>query len=92
MPNLKVFFSRHADSLTLDPYVIDQWQPGDIVVFGANAHIAIVSDKRNKKGIPYIIHNAGQPVREEDSLIRGYNSQKITGHYRFAYTEAVYAG
>lgn len=76
--NLKVFFERHAISLTLDPYDIKKWQPGDIVTYGTS-HIAIVSDKRNKNGLPYIIHNSGQLNREEDALAR----QEISGHFRF---------
>lgn len=75
--NLKVFFERNAESLTLDPYEIEEWHPGDIVVF-EKSHIAIVSDKRNEDGVAYIIHNAGQPNREEDALTR----QVIVGHYR----------
>lgn len=41
--------------------------------------IGIVSDKRNSKGIAYIIHNEGQFNREEDYLKRA----QVTGHYRF---------
>jgi uncharacterized protein YijF (DUF1287 family) len=83
VPNLKVFFDNNASSYTLDPYEIAEWQPGDIVIFGNNKHIGIISDKRNSDGIPYLIHNAGQPVREEDGLIRWYKAQGITGHYRY---------
>lgn len=78
VPNLIVFFERHALSLTLDPTDFAAWQPGDIVTYGDN-HIAIVSDKRNRRGIPYIIHNGGQPNREEDALTRS----QISGHFRF---------
>ncbi len=78
VPNLKVFFERNAVSLTLDTHEIAQWQPGDIVVYGTR-HIAIISDKRNRKGEPYIIHNAGGPFREEDHLHWG----EISGHFRF---------
>lgn len=78
VPNLKVFFERHAVSLTLDTSKIEEWQPGDIVTYGEK-HIAIVSDRRNKNGVPYIIHNAGQPRREEDALER----EDISGHFRF---------
>ena len=82
VPNLKVFFERHAVSYSLDPTKIMEWQPGDIVIFG-NDHIAIVSDKRNRDGITYIIHNRNQPNREEDALV-SYNKYKaISGHYRF---------
>jgi len=80
--NLKVFFQRHATSLTLDPADIAQWQPGDIVTYDCS-HIAIVSDKRDSKGQVYIIHNEGQPVKEEDALTR----HTIDGHFRFDYKE-----
>ena len=84
VPNLKVFFDNNAVSYTLDPYEIEQWQPGDIVIFGENyKHIGIISDKRNSRGIPFLIHNAGQPVREEDALITWHKFQGVTGHYRF---------
>lgn len=82
--NLKVFFDKYAIHLTLDPYKIEEWQPGDIVVFGKNYnHIGIISDKRNKDGIPYLIHNAGQYHREEDALIRWQKRNTITSHYRW---------
>lgn len=57
VPNLKVYFERNAINLTKDLSKIEEWQPGDIVVFGTS-HIGIISDKRNKKGIPYLIHNS----------------------------------
>lgn len=81
VPNLKKYFQRHANSLTNDISEIKEWQPGDIVVFGTS-HIGIISDKRNKKGIPYLIHNASQPLREEDALEQWDQYEKITGHYR----------
>lgn len=77
--NLRVFFEKYAVSLTLDTQDIDEWQAGDIVIFGNNKHIGIVSDKRNSDGQTYIIHNGGQPIREEDYFKR----EKPTGHYRF---------
>jgi len=77
--NLKVFFAKYAVSLTTDIDATEEWQPGDIVIFGNNTHIGIVSDKRNEKGRPYIIHNGGQKNREEDYLGKEYASF----HYRF---------
>ena len=77
--NLRVFFEKYGQKLTLDTTDIEQWQPGDIVLFGNDKHIGIVSDKRNIKGQTYIIHNGGQPNREEDYFKRG----EVTGHYRF---------
>lgn len=79
--NLHVFFKAYGESLTLDPDEIEEWQPGDIVVFGKDKHIGIVSDLRNSKGHPYIIHNGGQPKREEDYFAR--TTLEIVGHYRF---------
>ena len=82
--NLKVFFDRHAKILTNNIDKISEWQPGDIVIFGKNySHIGIISDKRNRKGIPYLIHNSGQPNREEDILEILILFEPITGHYRF---------
>lgn len=81
VPNLKVYFERNQITLTTDLSKIEQWQPGDIVVFGTS-HIGIISDKRNKKGIPYLLHNGGQPIREEDGLELYSKYEPITGHYR----------
>lgn len=81
VPNLKVYFERNQISLTTDLFKIEEWQQGDIVVFG-NSHIGIISDKRNKKGIPYLLHNAGQLLREEDVLEIYNKYNPITGHYR----------
>ena len=76
---LKVYFKNTAQSLTTDIYDIESWHGGDIVIF--KKHIGIVSDKRNKKGIPFVIHHANpfQADYEEDILeIWG----KVEGHYR----------
>lgn len=81
VPNLKVYFERNQISLTTDLSKIEEWQQGDIVVFG-DSHIGIISDKRNKKGIPYLLHNAGQLLREEDVLEIYNKYNPITGHYR----------
>ena len=77
--NLRVFFDKYALSISTDITHIEEWQPGDIVIFGDDKHIGIVSDKRNNKGQPYIIHNYGQPKREQDFL----KHSNVTGHYRF---------
>lgn len=77
--NLHVFFEAHALSLTTDTKDIEAWQPGDIIIFGDDDHIGIVSDRRNRQGRPYIIHNGGQIRREEDFLKRA----TVKAHYRF---------
>lgn len=80
VPNLQVYFSRHATSLTTSLDDIDQWQGGDIVIFDDN-HIGIVSDRRNREGVPYLIHHANPLQRHyEENVLQAYNN--ITGHYR----------
>lgn len=77
--NLSVFFKKYATSLTTDPDDYKEWQPGDIVIFGDDKHIGIISDRRNKYGVPYVIHNNGPHTKEEDYLTKS----RISGHYRF---------
>ncbi len=85
--NLKVFFDRHLQKLTLNIYELDQWLPGDIVVFYPNYHhIGIISDQRDFIGVPYLIHNTGQKDREEDIMVYATYHATITGHYRWIYT------
>ena len=82
--NLKVYLDRHAQALTVDLTDIAAWQPGDIVTFdGGTTHIGVVSDKRNRDGVPWLIHNSGQPNREEDALEKLAAFKEITGHYRW---------
>lgn len=81
--NLYVFFHKYAESLTLDISKIEEWQPGDIVVFGSMKHIGIISDKRNKNSEPFLIHNSGQPFREENVLRKLAKKDGITGHFRW---------
>ena len=72
LQNLKVYFKSTSIELTTDVYDIEEWQGGDIVVF--KKHIGIISDKRNKSGIPFVIHHANpyQIRYEEDILCRFY--------------------
>lgn len=78
--NLSIFFKTYAQSLTTDITDISQWQPGDIVIFGDDVHIGIISDYRNADGVAFVLHNGGSnPDREEDAL----SHDVVTGHYRF---------
>ena len=79
--NLKVYFAYNAVSLTTDPGDIGQWQGGDIVIF--DAHIGVVSDRRNRNGVPYVIHHNGpwQRAYEQDILEK---RKDIAGHYRMS--------
>lgn len=76
--NLQVYFDRHAQRLSPNLNDIYEWQGGDIVIY--QDHIGIVSDHRNRQGVPFLIHHYSplQVSYEEDAL----GSQKILGHYR----------
>ena len=68
-------------SLTTDINDISEWQGGDIVVF--KKHIGIVSDKRNKDGIPFVIHHANPlQLNYEEDILKGRTD--IVGHYRIS--------
>lgn len=79
--NLKIYFENNSISLTTDLSKIEQWQGGDIVVF--KKHIGIISDNRNKEGIPFVIHHANpfQINYEEDILSI---KSDIVGHFRIS--------
>lgn len=86
--NQDTFLKNNCTSLTteLNEDNIDnlkEWQPGDIVVFiEGYEHIAIISDKRDEDGIPYVIHNS-HPSASEVRLSWFHNP--IHGHYRWNY-------
>lgn len=92
VPNLEVFFKNHSISLTKEIIAWDinnlsNWQAWDIVIFWKpKDHIAIVSDKRNKDWVPYIIHNSAPFPREDDWLIYwNENISPIIWHFRWKY-------
>jgi len=46
-------------------------------------HIGVISDKRNKKGIPYVIHHANpMQINYEEDILEVYGEENIIGHYR----------
>ena len=77
--NLKVYFDHTAQILTTDVKNFEDWQGGDIIVF--RNHIGIVSDRRNERGVPYVIHHDSpwQLAYEQDILEK---RNDIVGHYR----------
>jgi len=86
--NQDVFFKKNCILLTTelkegDINNLKEWQPGDIIVFiEGYEHIGIISDKRDEKGIPYVIHNS-HPFASEVKLSWFHNP--IHGHYRWKY-------
>ena len=67
------FFLKYAKILTTDIDHIEEWQPGDIVFFDDKS--GIISDKRNKNGVAFVICDEG----EKDLL----SDAKILFHFRF---------
>lgn len=82
VPNLQTFFTRHGHKLAVTKRAED-YQPGDIVTWRLSnglPHIGLVSDRRNREGVPLILHNIGAGTQEQDLLF----AFQITGHYRYA--------
>jgi len=81
--NLNIYFKHTAISLTTDLSKIEEWQGGDIVVF--KNHIGVISDKRNKKGVPFLFHHANPTqINYEEDILEYYNEDYIIGHYRIS--------
>lgn len=79
--NLKIFFAHTAIDLTTEVEAIGEWQGGDIVLF--ENHIGIVSDRRNKNGVPYVIHhNSPMQASYEQDILESRSD--IVGHYRIS--------
>ncbi len=80
--NLNIYLKNNHISLTTDLSKIEEWQGGDIVVF--NKHIGVVSDKRNRNGVPFLIDHANpMQTRYEEDVLELY-SKDIIGHYRIS--------
>ena len=79
--NLEIYFKRHAISLTTDLKDYKEFQGGDILIF--EGHIGMVSNKRNKNGTPFLIHN-GSPfqIGYEQDILEDY--MPIKAHYRIS--------
>ena len=85
--NLVVFFKKFGKSLSVktDKENLKDWKAGDLVIYnllGNPWHCAIISDKINKEGIPYIIDNFPSPgYTSETHLLSDYSD--ISGHFRY---------
>lgn len=83
VPNLMIFFGRKHVRLDLPDVVAEgDFKPGDMVTCTVPPnlpHVMIVSDKKNSRGLPLVIHHIGGGAREEDRL----GSFPLTGHFRW---------
>jgi len=82
VPNQMVWMKRFAQSLPrqVSTKTLESWQAGDIVYWkfeNGLDHCGVLSDNRNARGMPLVIHNLGGGV-EQDVL----TTWKITGHFR----------
>ena len=73
----KSFINSNALKVDVDFDKIELFQPGDFVFLQDG--IGVLSDKRNKDGISFIVMINDGKVVEEDCL----EDLKISGHYRF---------
>ena len=81
--NLDVYFKNNSITLTTDLSSIEEWQGGDIIVF--KDHIGIISDKRNRNGVPFLIHHANPiQINYEEDVLELYDKDYIIGHYRIS--------
>ena len=78
--NLRKYFERKRYTIAVTKRKED-YLAGDLVTCTVppnRPHIMIVSDKKTKEGVPWVIHNIGAGTQEEDRLFEF----PITGHYR----------
>jgi uncharacterized protein len=88
-PNLAAYFRRHIETLpiTLEkPSLNSNWLPGDVIFYvypGASHpwHVAIVSDKRDADGMPFII-DAFPPATSESHRLDEF--APIHSHFRLS--------
>ena len=80
--NLLIYFQNNSINLTTNINDIKDWQGGDVVVF--STHIGIVSNKRNKNGIPYVIHHERPYQEEYEEDILNSRKSDIKGHFRIS--------
>lgn len=78
--NLIVYFDRHAQSLTTDTNDVASWQPGDIVVW--KEHVAVISDRRNAQGLPYVLHHEGRGILSRYEADAFKQRGQVWRHYR----------
>lgn len=80
--NLLIYFRRTAIELTTDLDEKEEWQGGDIVIFPG--HIGVVSDRRNKKGIPLLIHHGSTVQLDYEQDILEVRESEIIAHFRIS--------
>ena len=83
--NQETFLKTYVEILPTSLERLETFQSGDIVTFEDSEHIAMISDKRNKNGIPYLIQNSDEEQTEKEEDVLEETPMRITGHYRFTF-------
>ena len=83
VPNQIRFLERFGKALprTVTATTLKEWKPGDLVYWklpNGLDHCGVVSDIKNRRGVPFAIHNIAG-IAEEDCL----QTWTITGHFRY---------
>lgn len=83
VPNLVFYFRTYGKRLpiSVSGEALSTWRAGDFVFWKLPSgldHCGVISDRKNSKGVPLVIHNISRTA-EEDVL----ETWKIVGHYRF---------
>lgn len=81
--NQIVFLQRFGETLPLEvsEETLSLWRHGDLVYWlfpDGQQHTGVISDLKNREGIPLVIHNAGV-AREQNCLLKW----EIIGHFRY---------
>jgi len=90
VPNLETYLTRQGAKLDL-PTNLNQLVAGDLLTMRLPAnlpHIAIVSDRTTRSGIPYILHNIGRGTRED--RLSDYGLEDLL-HARFRHLDHITA-
>lgn len=83
--NHLVFLKRHGRALPLGTTGADAktWRPGDLVYWRLTpsrlTHCGVLSNDRNSKGLPLVLHNIGPTASQQDCL----EKWEIIGHFRY---------
>lgn len=83
----RIFFEKYIEQYSIDYEDVMEFNPGDILVFNDDEHIAMVSDKRNSKAIPYLIQNRDETQEEKEEDRLEITDMEISYHFRFTYNE-----
>lgn len=85
--NQEIFFMRYGETLGTDIYALGDLMPGDILTFDNSDHIAMVGEKYNKNGVPYLVQNRDEKQKQTEENRLEKTDMKVTGHYRLKYSK-----